>query len=89
MTGPPKKVLCLKKPFFIFLLDISRLTKIKDALPDYIEYNHIKVVIAVMVQKYGQTVLPTGEVVLEGSQESGSQGQDSQGPLQELQVCML
>ena len=68
---------------FLFHPDISRLTKIKDALPDYIEYNHIKIVIAVLVQKYGQTVLPTGERLLEGSQET-----DSQGPLQEIQVSL-
>ena len=74
---------------FFLQPDISRMTKIKDALPDYIEYNHIKIVIAVMVQKYGQTVLPTGERVLEGSQETDSQGHDSQGPLQEIQVCQV
>ena len=72
---------------YVFFEDISRLTKIKDTLPDYIEYNHIKVVIALMVQKYGQTVLPTGEIVVEGSQETYSQGQDSQGQDVDSQVC--
>ena len=71
----------------MYFEDISRLTKIKDTLPDYIEYNHIKVVIALLVQKYGQTVLPTGEIVVEGSQETSSQGQDSQGQDVDSQVC--
>ncbi|KAL3831994.1 hypothetical protein ACJMK2_023678 [Sinanodonta woodiana] len=44
--------------------DISRLTKIKDSLPMYIEYNHIKVVIALLTCRYGETVLDTGVIVL-------------------------
>ncbi|XP_052091663.1 bifunctional 3'-5' exonuclease/ATP-dependent helicase WRN-like isoform X2 [Mytilus californianus] len=51
--------------------EIGRLTKIKDALPPYIEYNHIRVVIAILVQKYGQELKPTGElIVCPSSQES-------------------
>ncbi|WAQ95133.1 WRN-like protein [Mya arenaria] len=59
--------------------EISRLTKIKDELPEYVEYNHIKIVLALLVRKYGQRVLPTGEVYLEGSQSTdmGSQSQGS------------
>ena len=70
----------------VYFADISRLTRIKDALPDYIEYNQIRVVIALMVQKYGQTVQPTGEMIVEGSQDTASQGQDSQGHTADLQV---
>lgn len=44
---------------------ISKLTPIKDRLPDYIEYNQIRVVIAGLVQKYGQVMSPTGDLVLE------------------------
>lgn len=44
---------------------ISKLTPIKDRLPDYIEYNQIKVVIAGLVQKYGQVMSTTGDLVLE------------------------
>ncbi|KAL5007810.1 hypothetical protein ScPMuIL_016616 [Solemya velum] len=54
--------------------DISRLTKIKDHLPMYIEYNHIKVVIALLTLKYGQRVLQTGELVL---REPGSHSESS------------
>ncbi|CAC5417310.1 WRN [Mytilus coruscus] len=51
--------------------EIGRLTKIKDALPPYIEYNHIRIVIAILVQKYGQELKPTGElIVCPSSQES-------------------
>lgn len=35
--------------------DISRLTPIKEQLPDYIEFNHIKLVIAVLQWRYGMT----------------------------------
>ncbi|XP_071158281.1 bifunctional 3'-5' exonuclease/ATP-dependent helicase WRN-like [Mytilus edulis] len=53
--------------------EISRLTKIKDVLPSHIEYNHIRVVIATLVQKYGQEVKPTGELIVSPpSQESGT-----------------
>lgn len=44
---------------------ISKLTPIKDRLPDYIEYNQIRVVIAGLVQKYGQVMSPTGDLVLD------------------------
>lgn len=44
---------------------ISKLTPIKDRLPDYIEYNQIRVVIAGLVQKYGQVMSTTGDLVLE------------------------
>ncbi|XP_021374191.1 Werner syndrome ATP-dependent helicase-like isoform X2 [Mizuhopecten yessoensis] len=46
--------------------DISGLTKIKDLLPDHVEYNHIKLVIASLLWKHGQEVLPSGELVLLG-----------------------
>ncbi|XP_033762110.1 Werner syndrome ATP-dependent helicase-like [Pecten maximus] len=46
--------------------DISRLMKIKDLLPDYIEFNHIKLVIASLSWKHGQEVLPSGELVILG-----------------------
>ena len=39
-----------------------------------------------MVQKYGQTVLPTGEMIVDGSQEAASQGEDSQHQTAESQV---
>ena len=39
-----------------------------------------------MVQKYGQTVLPTGEMIVDGSQEAASQGEDSQQQTAESQV---
>ena len=39
-----------------------------------------------MVQKYGQTVLPTGEMIVDGSQESASQCEDSQHQTAESQV---
>ncbi|BFY97741.1 hypothetical protein BsWGS_00781 [Bradybaena similaris] len=46
---------------------INSLTKIKDQLPDYVEYNHIKVVIALLVQKHGQERSKNDDVVLCGS----------------------
>lgn len=49
--------------------DISRLTKIKDCLPTYIEYNHIKIVISQLIQKYGQEVKQTGELILNSPTE--------------------
>ena len=39
-----------------------------------------------MVQKYGQTVLSTGEMILDGSQEAASQGEDSQQQTAESKV---
>ena len=39
-----------------------------------------------MVQKYEQTVLSTGEMILDGSQEAASQGEDSQQHTAESQV---
>ena len=39
-----------------------------------------------MVQKYGQTALSTGEMILDGSQEAASQGEDSQQQTAESQV---
>nr|XP_022305498.1 Werner syndrome ATP-dependent helicase-like isoform X1 [Crassostrea virginica] len=44
---------------------ISKLTPIKDQLPDYIEYNQIKVVIAGLVQKYGQVLKETGDYMVD------------------------
>ena len=42
--------------------------------------------ITLMVQKYGQTGLPTGEMIVDGSQEAASQGEDSQQQTAESQV---
>ena len=45
------------------------MTKIKDQLPEYIEYNHIRLVIALLVRQYGQRgETGKGELYLEGSQ---------------------
>ncbi|XP_060557457.1 bifunctional 3'-5' exonuclease/ATP-dependent helicase WRN-like [Ruditapes philippinarum] len=55
--------------------DITRLTKIKDVLPDYIEYNHIKIVIALLVRQYGQIVNSEGAIILLDSQSSQDNGQ--------------
>ncbi|GBN79525.1 hypothetical protein AVEN_257393-1, partial [Araneus ventricosus] len=37
---------------------ISRLTPIKQLCPEYIEFNHIKAVIAVLERKYGLNAIP-------------------------------
>ena len=42
--------------------------------------------IALMVQKNGQTVLPTGEMTIDGSQEAASQVEDGQQQTAESQV---
>ena len=42
--------------------------------------------IALMVQKYGQTVLPTGEMIVDGSQDAASQSEDSQQQTAEYKV---
>ena len=42
--------------------------------------------ITLMVQKYGQTVLQTAELIVDGSQEAASQGEDSQHQAAESQV---
>ena len=39
-----------------------------------------------MVQKYGQTVLPTVEMIVDSSQEAASQCEDSQHQTAESQV---
>ena len=39
-----------------------------------------------MLQKYGQTVLPTGEIIVDGSQEAASQSEDSQQQTAESKV---
>ena len=52
---------------FIAFADISRLTPIKEQLPDYIEFNHIKVVIAVLQNKYGMTDTKIDEIPDHGS----------------------
>ena len=39
-----------------------------------------------MVQKYGQTVLPTGEMIVDGSQKAASQSEESQHQTVESQV---
>lgn len=54
--------------------DITRLTKIKDVLPDYIEYNHIKIVIAMLVKQYGQILNESGEIILQGANSSLEDG---------------
>ena len=41
---------------------------------------------AQMVQKYGQTVPPNGEMIVDGSQEAASQREDSQQQTAESQV---
>ena len=43
-------------------------------LPDYIEYNHIKIVIALLVRQYGQFVNSEGEIILQQSQSSQDDG---------------
>ena len=68
---------------FVVFTEISRLTKIKDVMPEYIEYNHIRVVIALLVQKYGQELKPTGELIV----CSSSQETSSTKPKGELIVC--
>ena len=45
--------------------------------------------ITLMVQKYGQTVLPTGEKIVDGSQEAASQSEDSQHQTVESQVSSV
>ncbi|ELU08558.1 hypothetical protein CAPTEDRAFT_162090 [Capitella teleta] len=44
--------------------DISRLTPIKDQLPDHVQFHHIKVVIAILQRRYGSpegaSVIPLG-----------------------------
>ena len=42
--------------------------------------------IALMVQKYEQIGLPTGEMILDSSQEAASQGEDTQLQTAESQV---
>ena len=42
--------------------------------------------ITLMVQKYGQTVLPTSEMIVDGSQEAASQIEDTQHQTAESQV---
>ena len=44
--------------------EIYSLTRIKDRLPSYVEYNHIKAVIASLVAQLGQTTNPEGNLVL-------------------------
>ena len=39
-----------------------------------------------MVQKYGQTVVPSGEMIVDGSQEAARQREDSQKQTAESQV---
>ncbi|XP_050418072.2 bifunctional 3'-5' exonuclease/ATP-dependent helicase WRN [Patella vulgata] len=43
---------------------ISSISKIKDVLPDHIQYNHIKVVISHMTKQYGQFVNDSGDLTL-------------------------
>ena len=39
-----------------------------------------------MVQKYEQTMLPTGEMIIDGSQDAANKGEDSQQQTAESQV---
>ncbi|GFN88620.1 werner syndrome ATP-dependent helicase-like protein [Plakobranchus ocellatus] len=62
---------------------ISSLTRIKDELPSYVEYNHIKLVVSALTARHGQEVNNNGELVLCGAQPvsaSASPGKDSQVP---------
>ncbi|XP_067649195.1 bifunctional 3'-5' exonuclease/ATP-dependent helicase WRN-like [Haliotis asinina] len=49
---------------------IGSLTKIKDQLPVSVEYNHIKVVIAILVHQCGQEVNSDGDLVLLAGKDS-------------------
>ncbi|KAH3698666.1 hypothetical protein DPMN_086212 [Dreissena polymorpha] len=54
---------------YTFSTEISNINQIKDQLPEYIEYNHIRLVIAILVGQYGQRrEIGEGEIYLEGSQ---------------------
>ncbi|XP_056008081.1 bifunctional 3'-5' exonuclease/ATP-dependent helicase WRN-like isoform X2 [Ostrea edulis] len=55
---------------------ISKLTPIKDRLPDYIEYNHIKVVIALLVSRNGQAMSEAGDLVLEDHSSQDQEQKD-------------
>lgn len=44
--------------------DISRMTRIKDLLPDYVEFNHIKITMSILKQQYGYTITAEGETIL-------------------------
>ncbi|KAI8774726.1 Werner syndrome ATP-dependent helicase isoform X1 [Biomphalaria glabrata] len=52
---------------------ISSLTKIKDHLPSDIEYNHIKIVISLLVLKHGSEIKENGELALTPSQKQVSE----------------
>ncbi|XP_052255826.1 bifunctional 3'-5' exonuclease/ATP-dependent helicase WRN-like isoform X2 [Dreissena polymorpha] len=67
---------------------ISSMTKIKDQLPEYIEYNHIRLVIALLVRQYGQRgETGKGELYLEGSQgDLRTSLQQSQLEIEESQI---
>ena len=69
------KFLSISVCMWTCITDITRLTKIKDVLPDYIEYNHIKIVIALLVRQYGQIVNSEGAIILLDSQSSQDNGQ--------------
>lgn len=49
---------------FSIFSDIGSLTRIKDQLPAYIGFNHIKVVIATLVSRFGLTTSRLGSQVL-------------------------
>ena len=53
--------------------DISRLTPIKDQVPDYIEFNHIKIVIAILQRRYGMN-LDNEETSPTATTSGGTQG---------------
>lgn len=50
--------------------DTTSLSKIKTILPVYIQYNHIEIVIALLVRQYG--VNPEGKIILQGSPADSS-----------------
>ena len=63
---------------YLCVTEISSLKKIKEVLPEYIEYHHIKIVLAMLVKQYGQKVEPTGGIYLDNSQGAVSKQGSSQ-----------
>lgn len=50
--------------------DVSRLTRIKDLLPEDVEFNHIKITISILKQQQGYTITPEGETILNQTQNN-------------------
>lgn len=73
------KIIVTNRHFLPFLSDIHRLSKIKDELPDHIEYGHIKMVVASLVRQFGQFVNEEGDVTLEIGSGLESAKENSQG----------